>query len=114
MSAEVRIPRRACNKFSRLRTLFTSIYYLVVRFSQPAGYNYWAVLGLDIFLVIMWLSQFAALGADASAYRAYYSTHSSRYYSGYVSLWYALMAAGAGLGAIELYVFFLFFIPSTV
>jgi hypothetical protein len=86
--------------------LFTSIYYLVVRFSQPAGYNYWAVLGLDIFLVIMWLSQFAALGADASAYRAYYSTYSSRYYSGYIFLWYALMAAGAGLGAIELYVFF--------
>ena len=89
--------------------MVTSIYHLVVRFAQPAGYNYWAVLGLDIFLVIMWLSDFAALGVDASAYRGYYSSYSySSYYSsynGYVSIWYALMAAGAGLGALELCVF---------
>jgi hypothetical protein len=82
--------------------LFATVYYLVVRFSQPAGYSYWAILGLDIFLVIMWLSQFAALGADTSAYRAYYSTYSSSYSISFDSLGYALMAVGTGLGAIEL------------
>ncbi|KAK0729612.1 hypothetical protein B0H67DRAFT_559211 [Lasiosphaeris hirsuta] len=79
-----------------LFTLVASIYHLVVEFAEPAGYNYWAVLGLDIFLVIMWLSDFAAVGADASAYRLYYYRSTYYYHS-----WYSLMAAGAALGALE-------------
>ncbi len=37
-----------------------SQYHIVAEFSAPAIYNYWAVVALDIFLVIMWLASFRA------------------------------------------------------
>lgn len=41
--------------------MIACIYYLVVDFGKDAwkGYNYWAVLSLDIFLLIFWLISFA-------------------------------------------------------
>lgn len=41
--------------------MIACIYYLVVDFGKDAwkGYNYWAVLSLDISLLIFWLISFA-------------------------------------------------------
>ncbi|KAL2122766.1 hypothetical protein VTJ04DRAFT_3221 [Mycothermus thermophilus] len=39
-------------------TFLGTIYHLVYEFGFPIIYNYWAVLGLDIFYVVMWLIAF--------------------------------------------------------
>jgi hypothetical protein len=77
-------------------TLVSSIYHLVVEFGAPAGYNYWAILGLDIFFVVLWLIAFAVLAAitvpraDGSYYR--------------ISDFWATQVTAASLGGGELYV----------
>ena len=106
-----------------LFTLITSVYHLVTHYSgslRRTGYNYWAVLALDIFLVIMWLASFALLASEASFLFSYFggfvsyyddyygvsSYSSSSYALGYIGVAAACMAAAAGLGGILLYVFF--------
>lgn len=89
-----------------LMTIITSIYHLVVRFNQPRGYNYWAVLALDIFLVVMWLCAFAVLAADVGLLYGYsygYSYYSYSYSYGYGlgMIWVTCLAAAAGLGGLE-------------
>ncbi|KAI0383647.1 hypothetical protein F5Y04DRAFT_29449 [Hypomontagnella monticulosa] len=95
--------------FTSIATLITSIYCLVAHFGPPKAYNYWAILGLDIFLVIFWLISFAILAAQIAAVFAYYDSYSS-YYSSYydfsaydtaVTTYGACLAAAAGLGGVE-------------
>ncbi len=91
-----------------LFTIITSIYHLVAWFGPANAYNYWAVLALDIFLVVMWLASFALLASEV-AYLGYYSYSSYSYYSYYsysysyasFVFWYT-MAAAAGLGGVQL------------
>jgi hypothetical protein len=95
-----------------LMTLIVTIYYLVAEFSAPAVYNYWAVLALDIFLVIMWLSSFALLASQVSAIYSYSGSSSYYYYwkrsdvgkraAVDPSSWAACLAACAALGGVEL------------
>ncbi|KAI1415112.1 hypothetical protein F5Y13DRAFT_12409 [Hypoxylon sp. FL1857] len=95
--------------FTAIATLITSIYCLVAHFGPPKAYNYWAILGLDIFLVIFWLISFAILAAQVAAAFAYYESYSD-YYGGYYDLsdydtaimtYGAILAAAAGLGGVE-------------
>lgn len=44
--------------------MIISVYIIVAEMTFPAMYNYWAILGLDIYAIIVWLSA-ASLGADA-------------------------------------------------
>lgn len=88
-----------------LFTLITSVYHLVAEYGAPSIYNYWAVLGLDIFMVIMWLSSFALLASQVAAFFAYSSYD---YYYGYVGLGtgdrivVSCLAAASALGGLEL------------
>ncbi len=82
-------------------------------FGSPKIYNYWAVLSLDIFLLIIWLSSFAVMAAEVAPFiqeAAYYAgTYSC---DGYTcadntistEAWAVLdsMAAVAGVGGLEL------------
>lgn len=89
-----------------------TIYYLVAQFGSPSLYNYWAVLGLDIFLLIFWLISFAILAAQVAP--AFAGTVECDYYSGYcaayaldgIGLIYASCLAGAaGLGGVQFVLF---------
>ncbi|KAK3397817.1 hypothetical protein B0T20DRAFT_232589 [Sordaria brevicollis] len=46
-----------------IATLITSTYHLVARYSNLRAYNYWAILVLDISLVVFWLACFGAITA---------------------------------------------------
>lgn len=92
-------------------TLIATTYYLVAEYNQPNAYNYWAVLALDIFLVVMWLASFALLASQVSALFAvvnntYYDSYSDTYYKyasdAITTAWVSCLAAAAGLGGLEL------------
>ncbi|KAI2641191.1 hypothetical protein GGS21DRAFT_503498 [Xylaria nigripes] len=87
--------------FTSLVTFISSIYLLVAHFGPPRAYNYWAILGLDIFLVIFWLISFVLLAAQSVVLLS----AADDYYDGYVEdavdTYGTVCAAAAGLGAIE-------------
>ncbi|KAI8951867.1 hypothetical protein F4801DRAFT_542884 [Xylaria longipes] len=85
--------------FTAIVTLISSIYILVAHFGPPTAYNYWAILGLDIFHVIFWLVSFALVAAQA-AYIIAYGTYYYDYYDGY-TIYGSIAAAAAALGAIN-------------
>ncbi|KAK0656556.1 hypothetical protein B0T16DRAFT_452112 [Cercophora newfieldiana] len=92
-----------------LFTIGIEIYYLVVHYSVPRSYNYWAVLGLEIFMVIMWLASFALLASEAAIVMALLDyTYSFSYYYFDEGAVGACMATAAALGGIV----FLLFITS--
>jgi hypothetical protein len=92
-------------------TIVTAIYYFVAYYAQPGMYQYWAILSLEIFCLIFWLTSFADLAAEV-AYAAaltcdtsydyytdsYYSTGCSSYSNAAVGLF----GGAAGMGALEL------------
>ncbi|KAI0151587.1 hypothetical protein GGR57DRAFT_470787 [Xylariaceae sp. FL1272] len=90
--------------FTAIVTLISSIYILVAHYGPPRAYNYWAILGLDIFLVLFWLISFAVLASQAAAVLSVAS-----YYDGdYVAIsntFGGILAAAAGIGAL-LWVFY--------
>lgn len=82
-----------------------AIYCIVVEFSRDAwkGYNYWAVLALDIFLLVFWLVSFAIMAADIAPFG---DTREVCDIYGYClimgDILFACLAAIAGLGGLEL------------
>ncbi|KAI1334633.1 hypothetical protein F5Y15DRAFT_420720 [Xylariaceae sp. FL0016] len=90
--------------FTAVSTLITSVYMMVSHYGPPKAYNYWAVLGLDIFLVIFWLISFALLAAQVSAIFYYYDSYSYYYYDDeYTDAGITLgacFAAATGLGGV--------------
>ncbi|KAI3324567.1 hypothetical protein HD806DRAFT_534030 [Xylariaceae sp. AK1471] len=90
--------------FTAIVTLLTSIYILVAHFGPPAAYNYWAILGLDIFHAIFWLISFALLASEAAAFLAVASAYDDvyRFYgvTNYDKTYGAIIAAAAGLGGV--------------
>ena len=86
-------------------TLLTSVYHLVAEYGPPEAYNYWAILGLDIFYVVMWLCSFAVLAASVAPlfdYLGYSYSYSYSRSTDYTFIWLATQAAAASLGALEL------------
>lgn len=76
---------------------------------MPKIYNYWAVLALDIFLLIFWLVGFAVLASEVSILFAnvgYYDGYSYRSASpeGLLLAYLSCLAAAAGIGGVLLYV----------
>ncbi len=45
-----------------------TVYVFLATKLSPIAYNYWAVLGLDILVVIFWLISFAVTPSDAGQY----------------------------------------------
>ncbi|KAI1314182.1 hypothetical protein F5Y03DRAFT_389658 [Xylaria venustula] len=85
--------------FTSIVTLISSVYILVAHFGPPAAYNYWAILGLDIFHVIFWLISFALLASQAAAvlsYTDYYGFYDDAY-----TAYGSIAAAAAGVGAVN-------------
>jgi hypothetical protein len=82
--------------------LIVSIYHLVAHFAAPALFNYWAILALDIFLVIMWLSSFALLASEVSYFFSYTYSYSYYYSNNLDTIFASVLAAAAGLGGLEL------------
>jgi hypothetical protein len=81
----------------------------VAEYNQPNSYNYWAVLALDIFLVVMWLASFALLASEVSLlfsdldyYDSYSDTYSEYASDDITTAWVSCLAAAAGLGGLEL------------
>ncbi|KAI6082851.1 hypothetical protein F4821DRAFT_246132 [Hypoxylon rubiginosum] len=101
----------ALTLFTSIVTLITSIYCLVAHYGPPKAYNYWAILALDIFLVIFWLISFAILAAQVASAFAYYDEvrdYYGEYYDDYldeydtaVTVYGSCLAAAAGLGGVE-------------
>ncbi|KAI1445885.1 hypothetical protein F5Y02DRAFT_417494 [Annulohypoxylon stygium] len=95
--------------FTSIATIITSIYCLVADFGPPKAFNYWAILGLDIFLVIFWLISFALLAAQVAAGFAYWHEYSDYYddyydvssYDTAYKVYGGCLAAAAGLGGVE-------------
>lgn len=91
-------------------TIGITIYYLVVNFSRDAWkhYNYWAVMSLDMFAILFWLISLAIMAADIAPYAD--ETEVCDYYYGTCTwlgaIFFACLAAIAGLGGAEWYVFF--------
>jgi hypothetical protein len=87
-----------------IASLIVGIYLLVAEFGAPNVYNYWAILGLDIFLVIFWLCSFALLASEVAYIFAY--GYSYRYSTSYaydaILAWASCLAAAAGLGGVQL------------
>ncbi|KAI0908512.1 hypothetical protein F4824DRAFT_220636 [Ustulina deusta] len=81
--------------FTSIVGVISSIYLLVAHFGPPAAYNYWAILGLDIFHVVFWLISFALLAAQAALILSYYEG-----YDVFVA-YGSIIAAAAGLGAVN-------------
>ena len=83
--------------------MITGVYLLVAEFGAPNIYNYWAVLGLDIFLLVMWLASFALLASEVSSIFAYIGSYDDFYYiSSTDTAFAACLAAASGLGGLEL------------
>ncbi|KAI1464414.1 uncharacterized protein F4812DRAFT_211146 [Daldinia caldariorum] len=99
----------ALTLFTSIATLITSIYCLVAHFGPARAYNYWAILGLDIFLVIFWLVSFAILADQVASVFALYHSYASFYgdyydlndYDTAVNTYGGCLAAAAGLGGVE-------------
>ncbi|KAK9779664.1 hypothetical protein SCAR479_03271 [Seiridium cardinale] len=97
--------------FTAIATIISCIYYIVAEFGAPKLFNYWAVLSLDIFLVIFWLISFALLAAEVAPYMNGYTTCDYYYgcyttsLSGSDKIYAACLAAAAGLGGLEFVVF---------
>ena len=85
-------------------------------------YNYWAILGLDIFAIVFWITSFSLLASEVATYSNLIDSYSyddcTLYYYGYcvkkrsleeratgaVYTYRNAMAAASGLGGLELYV----------
>ncbi|KAI1326921.1 hypothetical protein F5Y16DRAFT_216310 [Xylariaceae sp. FL0255] len=95
----------ALELFTALVTLIASIYILVSHYGPTNAYNYWAILGLDVFLVIFWLISWALQASVAAAVFAYASEIDELYSDNVYDDHYAGIAGGivagdAALGAI--------------
>ncbi|KAF7558769.1 hypothetical protein G7046_g5389 [Stylonectria norvegica] len=89
-------------------------------FCAPGLYNYWAVLALEIFLLIFWLNSFSLLAVQTTYYWAVGSGYcdTRNCYHGSLSdaaeVYGSILAAATGLGAIELLFFFISLIIHSV
>jgi hypothetical protein len=100
--------------------MIISVYVIVASTAAPVMYNYWAILGLDIFAIVFWIISFSLLGSEVAAYQIVnYSSDDCIYsYAGVcyykrslaarsttnVYTYRNAMAAASGLGGLELYV----------
>jgi hypothetical protein len=106
--------------FSAIASIIIVTYILVAQTALPAAYNYWAILGLDIFAIVFWIISFSLLASEVAAFTLYstYTTSSCLYTWDGVCYYKAkravyttiatyrnAMAAAAGLGGLEFILF---------
>jgi hypothetical protein len=102
--------------------MIIAVYVLVASTAAPVMYNYWAILGLDIFAIVFWIISFSLLGSEVAAhpivnysvddclysYLCYYKRNIDGYTTKELYTYRNSMAAASGLGGLELYVFSFF------
>jgi len=112
--------------FTAIATMIITVYIIVAEFAVPVIYNYWAILGLDIFAVIFWIISFPLLAsevADFVVFDNYNNDYTCSYYIGDYCVYKRslglskrfwidssttyrnAMAAAAGLGGLEFILF---------
>ncbi|KIW01995.1 uncharacterized protein PV09_06505 [Verruconis gallopava] len=98
--------------FCGILTLIIVTYDLVAEKAAKAAYNMWAVLALDILMVIFWLSAMGSMAALRAAFTVpvtittYKRVITKRYYYAWAGNTYlAILAGAAGVSAIELILF---------
>jgi hypothetical protein len=74
---------------------------MIAEYGAPKLYSYWAILALDIFLVIFWLCAFAILAAEVSY--IFILAEDAMYLdsTGVMLAWASCQAAAAGLGGAQ-------------
>ncbi|TPX17198.1 uncharacterized protein E0L32_003316 [Thyridium curvatum] len=93
--------------FTSIANLITCLYVIVAELGVPAAYNYWPVLGLDVFMAVFWLVSFALLASQVAplfkgvTYCDWYYGCYSYELEGESLAWSAVLAAVAGLGGLE-------------
>jgi len=65
--------------FTAIATMILTVYYIVSITALPVAYNYWAILGLDIFAIIFWIISMSLLASEVAAYSWALSDDSSTY-----------------------------------
>jgi len=73
----------------------------VAEYNAPVIYNYWAILALDIFLVIFWLCSFSLLASQVSLSYSFSYGYYDSYYDSTLA-WASCLVGAAGLGGVEL------------
>jgi len=67
--------------FVAIATIIITLYIILATMVWPVMYNYWAILGLDVFAIIFWLVSFALLASEVnqvkSTFSYYYDPYSS-------------------------------------
>ncbi|RFU32237.1 hypothetical protein B7463_g4113, partial [Scytalidium lignicola] len=106
--------------FTALATMIITAYVLIANIWVPILYNYWAILGLDIFAVVFWIISFSLLASEVAQYSWVVDSYTScSYYYGYcvkkrdglqkrttdIYTYRNAMAAAAGLGGLEFILF---------
>jgi hypothetical protein len=104
-----------------IATIIITVYIIVSSTATPVAYNYWAILGLDIFAIVFWVIAFPLLASEVAGFdpvSVNVAPISGCYFYGY-NLCYKskrgvvkrdlnlftyrnAMAAAAGLGGLEL------------
>ena len=89
----------------------TAVYFEITYFFVPAGFNYWALLGLDIVNVVFWLVSFALLASQAvplmsAGTECYYSYCYDYGLYGSDLVFAQCLTAASGVGGLCLYVLF--------
>lgn len=95
----VRVVLHFTDQPQAIATLITCVYIIVAEFGAPALYNYWAVLSLDIFLVIFWLISFGLLASEVAYLSSYLGYYGATVGDG---IFVAILAAASGIGGLEL------------
>ncbi|KAL6251099.1 hypothetical protein RBB50_001307 [Rhinocladiella similis] len=65
--------------FTASASLIIFVYYFIALSRQPSLYNRWAVLGLEIFGVIFWLTSFALMAQWTSVYNGWWYGNGNSY-----------------------------------
>ncbi|KAI7786655.1 hypothetical protein LA080_002765 [Diaporthe eres] len=107
LTSELSFSGGALSVFTSVATLITMGYHIVAHFGPAVIYNYWAILALDVFGIILWIASFALLAAQIAPVMASGVVLLCDYYCDWAYLtttgWAvaACLCAAAGLGGIE-------------
>jgi hypothetical protein len=51
-----------------IATIIITVYIIVSTTATPLAYNYWAILGLDIFAIVFWIIAFPLLASEVAGF----------------------------------------------
>jgi len=54
--------------FTAIATIIITVYIIVSSTATPVAYNYWAILGLDIFAIVFWIVAFPLLASEVAGF----------------------------------------------